>query len=169
MNKQVALSPEEALDRQALRDLVEAYSRCAHRRDSRGQLALFAADPRFVVFMNARDPKPTHELLCREALAPFLDDLNRYAATQYFVGQSTILTLTRERATGEAYTISQHLTIEGGKRRPMIAAFRYGDSFVKEDGTWLFAERNLYVDWVSAAPHNRGWAAAPDDRGPSPR
>ena len=30
----------------------------------------------------------------------------------------------------------------------MIAALRYYDTFVKTDGTWLFAERKLYVDWI---------------------
>ena len=28
------------------------------------------------------------------------------------------------------------------------AALRYADTFVKRDGTWLFAERRLYVDWL---------------------
>ena len=65
-----------------------------------------------------------------------------------FVGQSTILTLTADRGTGEAYRLAHHLTIEGGKRRLMIAALRYYDTFVKVGGAWLFAERLLYVDWV---------------------
>jgi hypothetical protein len=30
----------------------------------------------------------------------------------------------------------------------MIAALRYSDTFVKSDGSWLFAERLLYVDWI---------------------
>jgi hypothetical protein len=84
----------------------------------------------------------------REALAPVFDDLNRYAATMHFVGQSTILTLTGDRATGEAYTLAHHVTVDGGKRSLMIAALRYDDTFVKTDGAWLFAERKLSVDWL---------------------
>ncbi len=30
----------------------------------------------------------------------------------------------------------------------MIAALRYRDTFAKDDGTWRFAERRLYVDWT---------------------
>jgi hypothetical protein len=30
----------------------------------------------------------------------------------------------------------------------MLASLRYNDTFVKVDGTWLFAERLLYVIWV---------------------
>jgi hypothetical protein len=41
-----------------------------------------------------------------------------------------------------------HLTVDGGKRQLIIAAFLYYDIFVKVDGAWLFAERQLYVDWI---------------------
>jgi hypothetical protein len=98
--------------------------------------------------MNAKDPKPSQELNSREALAPVFADLNKYAATMHFVGQSTVLRLTLDRATGEAYCLAHHLTIDGSKRQLMIAALRYYDTFVKQDGAWLFAERLLYVDWI---------------------
>jgi hypothetical protein len=44
--------------------------------------------------------------------------------------------------------MAHHLTVDGTKRTLMIAALRYDDAFVKRDGTWLFAERKLYVDWI---------------------
>ena len=148
MNSHTSISPTEAADRLAIRELIEAYAHCADRREAQQQMALFTADTHFVVYMDARDPKPSQELHSREALAPVFDDLNKYAATQHFVGQSTVLTLTGDRATGEAYTMAHHLTVDGGKRRLMIAALRYDDSFAKIDGAWLFAERKLYVDWI---------------------
>jgi hypothetical protein len=148
MSKHVAISPKEAADRLAIRELVEAYAHCADRRDAKGQMALFTSDTHFVVYMNAKDAKPSQELHSREALAPVFPDLNKYAATMHFVGQSTILALTASRATGESYTLAHHLTIDGGKRSLMIAALRYSDQFVKIDGAWLFAERLLYVDWL---------------------
>ena len=148
MSKHTSISPEEAADRLSIRELVEAYAHCADRRDAEGQMALFTADTHFVVYMDAKDPKPTQELRSRESLAPVFADLNKYAATQHFVGQSTILTLTADHATGEAYTMAHHLTIEGERRRLMIAALRYDDTFVKKDGVWLFSERKLYVDWI---------------------
>ena len=148
MSKHVTISPSEAADRLAIRELVEAYAHCADRRDAKGQMALFTPDTHFVVYMNAKDPTPSQELHTREALAPVFDDLNKYAATMHFVGQSTILTLTNDRATGEAYTLAHHLTVDGAKRRLMIATLRYNDSFVKTNGEWLFSERKLYVDWI---------------------
>src|SRR6201994_576428 len=148
MANHASISPEEAADRLAIRELVEAYAHCADRRDAKGQMALFTVDTHFVVFMDAKDPAPSQELHSREALAPVFDDLNRYAATMHFVGQSTVLTLAGDRATGEAYTLAHHLTVDGGKRRLMIAALRYADTLAKIDNTWRFAERRLYVDWI---------------------
>jgi ketosteroid isomerase-like protein len=148
MSKHVTVSPNEAADRLAIRELVESYARCADRRDAKGQMSLFTADTHFVVYMNAKDPKPSQELHSREALAPVFADLNKYEATTHFVGQSTIFTLTGERATGEAYCLAHHVTVDGGKRRFLLASLRYLDTFVKRDGAWLFAERQLYVDWL---------------------
>jgi hypothetical protein len=66
----------------------------------------------------------------------------------HFVGQSTIFTLNGDRATGEAYCIAHHLTVDSDVRRSMVAYLRYLDTFAKIDGTWLFVERLLYVDWL---------------------
>src|SRR5437588_12941563 len=132
--KHDTISLNEATDRLAIRELIEAYAHCADRRDAKGQMSLFAADTHFVVFMNAKDPKPSQELHSREALAPVFADLNKYAATTHFVGQSTIFTLTSDRGTGEAYCLAHHVTVEGENRRLMVASLRYLDTFVKVDG-----------------------------------
>jgi ketosteroid isomerase-like protein len=148
MSKHISISPDEAADRLAIRELVEAYAHCADRRDAKGQMALFTPDTHFVVFMNAKDPTPSQDLHSREELAPVFADLNQYAATMHFLGQTTILTLTGDRGTGETYCMPNHLTVDGKNRRLMIAALRYTDTFVKTGGEWLFAERKLYVDWI---------------------
>ena len=148
MSKHLTISPNEAADRLAIRELIEAYAHCADRRDGKGQMSLFTADTHFAVYMNAKDSMPSQELHSREALAPVFAELNKYEATTHFVGQSTILTLTEDQGTGEAYCLAHHVTVEGGKRSLMIASLRYLDTFAKIDGAWLFAERRLYVDWI---------------------
>ena len=148
MSKHIAISPTEAADRLAIRELIESYAHCADRRDAAGQMSLFTADTHFVVYMNAKDPTPSQQLYSREALAPVFAELNKYDATTHFVGQSTIFTLTDDRGSGEAYCLAHHVTVDGGKRHLMVASLRYLDTFVKIDGAWLFAERRLYVDWI---------------------
>jgi ketosteroid isomerase-like protein len=147
MNSPPDIAPTELADRQAIRALVDAYARCADRRDADGQKALFTDDTHFVVYMDGEGTDPSQELNGREALTPVFADLNGYDATTHFNGQSTIA-LQGDRATGESYCLAHHLSTEGGERQLMIASLRYRDTFVKRDGTWLFAERKLYVDWT---------------------
>ena len=49
MADHISISAEEAADRLAIRELVDAYAHCADRRDADGQTALFTRDTRFVV------------------------------------------------------------------------------------------------------------------------
>ncbi len=70
----------------------------------RVKMALFTEDTHFVVYMDAKDPKPTQELHGRESLAPVFADLNKYAATMHLLGQSTVLALSNDRATGGRFT-----------------------------------------------------------------
>jgi ketosteroid isomerase-like protein len=147
------VTPSEQANRLAIRELVDAYAHCADRRDADGQKSLFTDDTHFVVYMDGQGSEPTQTLEGREALTPVFDDLNRYQATMHFNGQSTIA-LDGDRATGESYCIAHHVFTDGGQRRLMVAWLRYDDAFVKIEGTWLFAERKLYVDWTETRPLN---------------
>jgi len=152
MTSHATISPLEAADRLAIRELIDAYAYCADRRDAKGQMALFTEDTLFLVFMDATAAEPTQELHGRESLAPVFDDLNQYVATMHFNGQSTIV-LDGDRATGESYCLAHHLKAgQGGQRTMMIASIRYLDELVKQDGQWLFAERRLMVNWTETRP-----------------
>lgn len=152
MTTHTPISPQQAADRLAIRELFDAYAHCADRRDAKGQMALFTADTRFLVYMDATSEQPTQELQGRDSLAPVFDALNAYTATTHFNGQSTVA-LDGDRAIGESYCIAHHLTVAAdGSRTLMIASIRYLDVFVKVDGDWLFAERRLMVDWTDTRP-----------------
>jgi ketosteroid isomerase-like protein len=150
-----ALTPTEAADRLAIRELFDAYAHCADRRDAAGQKALFTDDTVFAVYMDGEGTEATYVLHGREALTPVFDDLNRYETTTHFNGQSTVV-MDGDRATGESYTIAHHLFSEDGNRMIMIAALRYLDTFAKIDGEWYFAERKLVLDWSETRPSNPG-------------
>ena len=135
-------------DRIAIRHLVDQYAYCADTRDAQGQMALFTEDTRFIVFMDAKSSKPTQVINKRADLFPVFDNLNTYRATMHFNGQSTVLDLNDDTATGIAYCIAHHQIIKDGVQTLMIANIKYHDSFVKQNGKWLFAERKLMVDWM---------------------
>ena len=147
MTVPTSISPEEAADRLAIRQLVDAYAHCADRRDAKGQMALFTIDSVFEVYMDSQQAEPTQVFRGRNALAPVFANHNTYQATTHFNGQSTV-EIDGDGAKGESYCIAHHLTVDGAKRTLMIASIRYLDTFIKEDGAWLYAERKLMVDWI---------------------
>ena len=151
MTTTTEITPTEQADRLAIRELFDAYARCADRRDAEEQKSLFTENTHFVVYMNGQRTEPTQVLDGREALTPVFDALNSYQATMHFNGQSTVK-LEGDRATGESHCIAHHLFTEDGERKLMIAWLRYADTFAKVEGSWLFAERNLYVDWTETRP-----------------
>jgi len=148
MSIHTSVTPEEAADRLAIRELVDAYARYADRRDARSQMSLFIADTHFVVHMDAKNPEASQVVTSRDGLAPVFEELKKYEATTHFIGQSTIFTVQGGHAEGETYCLAHHVMLKDGKRRLMVASLRYLDAFVKEDGVWLFAKRRLYVDWM---------------------
>lgn len=116
------------------------------RRDAEGQKALFTKDTHFLVFMGGVGTEPTEELHGSEQLTPVFAALNQYEVTMHFNGQSTV-TLEGDRATGETYCIAHHVFMADGERKIMLPYLRYLDTFVKQGSTWLFAERNLYLEF----------------------
>lgn len=145
------MTPEEAADRLAIRELVDAYAHCADRRDCEGQMALFTEDTRFLVFMDAKASTPSQTILRRADLRPVFEDLRQYEATTHFNGQSTVV-LNGAGATGESYCLAHHIRVEDGRRSIMVASIRYLDTFTKQAGRWLFSERRLMVDWTENRP-----------------
>lgn len=141
------VSPSEVADRLAIRELIEAYAHCADRRDAQGQMALFTLDTHFVVFMDARMTEPSMVLHSRAALASVFAELNKYDVTTHFLGQTTLTSLSPDKASGETYCLAHHVSIENERRHLMVASLRYLDMFTKVDDAWLFADRRIYVDW----------------------
>src|SRR5580700_10033208 len=151
MTVHTEITAAEAADRLAVRELFDAYARCADTRDAEGQKALFTENTHFVVFMNGPGTDPTSELRGREALSPVFADLNRYSATMHFNGQSTVI-VDGNQGTGDSYTIAHHVYTEDGARMIMVAWLRYLDVFTKIDGAWYFAERQLILKWSETRP-----------------
>jgi hypothetical protein len=151
MTSHSTLSPLEAADRLAIRELFDAYASCADRRDAEGQKALFTPDTRFAVCMDGPGSEPSYVLEGREALSPVFDDLNRYEVTMHFNGQSTV-SIDEDEASGDSYTIAHHVFTEGGTRMMMVAWLRYLDTFVKVDAAWYIADRQIILEWSETRP-----------------
>lgn len=137
----------ELADRLAIRELVDAYAHCADRRDAEGQMSLFTGDTEFLVYMDSAASAPSQTISGREGLRPVFENLNTYATTTHFNGQSTVV-LEGSTAYGISYCLAHHVKVEPNGRSLMIASIRYLDRFVKQDSRWFFAQRILMVDWT---------------------
>ena|SRR5258708_4618431 len=140
---------QELEDRIAIRDLIDQYTYCADTRNAQGQMAIFTEDTNFEVYMDEKLPEPTQVVKGRKNLFPVFDDLNQYFSTMHLNGQST-LKLDGDKATGITYCRAYHLKIQEGMQKLMIAGIRYHDTMVKQDGVWLFSERQLKVCWIES-------------------
>jgi uncharacterized protein (TIGR02246 family) len=135
-------------DRAAIRGLVDAWARHADRREPEQQAALFTEDGTVTVYMGEPDSSEAVQVLTgRAELAEAFRALRRYDATTHFNGQHTA-TVDGDRATGETYCLAYHLWTSDGQRTLMIMSIRYLDVFARQDGRWLFAERQLITDWT---------------------
>jgi SnoaL-like domain len=147
----IPMATEEAADRLAIRELIDAYAHFADRRKPDEQAALYDDGGRTLVYSDPAASEPAQVLTGRAEHVEGFGVLSQYAATMHFNGQSSI-TLDGDRATGETYTLAHHLldTDEGGTL--IVLYIRYEDSFIKRDGTWRFAERKLLIDWSDSRP-----------------
>ena len=67
------LTPAEARNRLALRELVDAYAHCADRRDAEGQKALFTDDTVVAVYVDGEGSEPAYVLHGRAERSLILD------------------------------------------------------------------------------------------------
>lgn len=141
-------TPQELSDRIAIRELVDAYSHHADRREPARQAALFTKNAHLATYSG--DPattSPDVELNGRTELQNAFESLKNHTATTHLNGQSTI-DVDGDRATGETYCLAHHLSEQEGERTLMVMAIRYVDVFVRVEDTWQFDDRALIIDWV---------------------
>ena len=135
-------------DRLALRDLVQKYARAVDRRDADLLDSLFCDDAEMLIFQDPASTEPTSAIRGRHELARITKVVTRYVSTTHFIGNH-LVDLTGDTATGETYCLAYHLYDgDGGERRMLVWSIRYRDRYVRGDGGWRFAQRQLIVDWT---------------------
>lgn len=133
-------------DRVALRDLVEAYARCADRVDGDGLAALFM--PEGVLRIVNRGSEATPRVRTgREEIATAIKGLDRYVATFHMVGNHYV-TVDGDTGTGEAYCIAHHIIGDSGEQVDHVMMIRYQDQYMRQPDGWKLAVRELRVDWT---------------------
>ena len=138
MAKQPAVS---IADETALLQLAYRYAQAVDRRDADALVSVFTEDGIIA--------RPGSVWQGHEKLRGIIVRLNTmYGATLHTVRNQTT-TIDGDGAEGETYCVAMHiLKTDDGKRTRMDMGIRYQDRFVRQDGIWRFAKRELLVDWV---------------------
>jgi hypothetical protein len=118
MAANLSLSPEEARDRIAIRQVIDQYAHCADRRLLEEQMSLFTDKTNFLVYMQGEGTSPSQVVEKREDLRPVFEFLRGFTHTTHFNGQSTIdIGPDGRTASGETYCIAYHLSDKDGHRQ----------------------------------------------------
>jgi len=132
------------LEKQAIAELVYAYSRAVDRHDFVLLRSLYAAD----------GIDDHGGLYCGPAdgFVAWLKTAMKGVETSHAVHNHTIA-VTGETAEGEAYvTAYNRIPVAQGGFDEFIQGLRYIDSYVKEGVQWRFARRTVVVDWAQLRP-----------------
>ncbi len=129
------------LDEQAILRLAHLYAQAVDCGNAEDLVALFTEHgviDRSGNVWRGRD--------AMRGIAGRLEEL--YASTLHTVRNQTV-EIDGDTAEGETYSVAMHLKRpENGTQTRIDWGIRYQDRFVREDGSWLFAKRELIVDWV---------------------
>jgi uncharacterized protein (TIGR02246 family) len=141
MAGQPAVSAGTIADEQALLHLANRYAQAVDRRDPVALVSLFTADGII--------ERPGSVWQGHEKLRGIIARLNTLYASTFHTVRNQTVTIDGATAEGETYSVAMHMMPSGnGTPKRMDMGIRYQDRFVRENGAWLFASRQLIVDWV---------------------
>lgn len=135
---------KELEDRALLKELVDAISILADKKDVHSQVQLFSEDAISETFaggMSVLKLKGRKEM--EDAFGDFLKD---FETVYHFNGQQ-IVTVNGDNATGMCYCLVTLIGIEDGKKMKTTIGVIYQDDFVRENNSWLIAKRIGNFDW----------------------
>lgn len=131
---------ERLADEAELRRSAELYARGADRRDK----ALWAS----IVTADCIIEAPGIRLEGREQIVAALDIMAQlYIATQHRVHNQTV-SITGDSASGETYSVAEHLSLIDGRKNLLTWAIRCQDRWRREQRQWRFTQRTLLIDWT---------------------
>ncbi|ACU63117.1 nuclear transport factor 2 family protein [Chitinophaga pinensis] len=135
---------QELADRIALKELVDKVSILADRKDVHAQVQLFTENGISETFAG---DTAILKLKGRKAMEEaFADLLKDYETVYHFNGQQQ-LTIDGDEATGICYCLVTLIGIENDKRIKTDIGAVYHDRFIRENNSWLIAQRIGYFNW----------------------
>ena len=129
-------------DKQAVSELAYRYARGCDTQDPAIFAAIFTEDGVIV--------SPHGTISGRDQIVDIVPRMlgEMYLRCMHFVG-NILVEIEGDAATGETYCFAHHLTADGeGQATDYVMAIKYSDTYRRVDGTWLFARRELALQWT---------------------
>jgi uncharacterized protein (TIGR02246 family) len=141
MARQPAVSGGTIADEQALLHLANRYAQAVDHRDAEALVSAFTEDGII--------ERPGSVWQGHEKLRGIIARLNTLYGSTFHTVRNQTAVIDGDTAQAETYCVAMHiLNSTDGERMRMDMGIRYQDSFVRQDGVWRFARRELIVDWV---------------------
>ncbi|WP_330291275.1 nuclear transport factor 2 family protein [Streptomyces sp. NBC_00576] len=134
-------------DRMDLRQLVDTYAYALDRRTAELFASLFDEGGELVLVRPAGSGRAPLVLDGRDGWARALAVLEPCRVTTHFVGNH-LVRLAGDSATGETYCLAHEIYPADGPDRMRVRSIRYRDTYRRTNGSWLFARRELTIDWT---------------------
>ncbi|WP_405813910.1 nuclear transport factor 2 family protein [Streptomyces sp. NBC_01390] len=134
-------------DRMELRQLVDTYAHALDRRMTELFASLFGEGGELVLMRPPGSRRAPWVLDGRDGWAKALAVLEPCRVTTHFVGNH-LVRLAGDSATGETYCLAHEIYPADGADRIRVRSIRYHDSYRRTNGSWLFARRELTIDWT---------------------
>ena len=138
-------------EKRELRELVERYAQAVDRADAAAVAALFTDDGVLELWMDPAVDAPTGERRGRAAIAAALGSLTQYDATHHAIS-SHVSQVHGIHATGETLCTAHHVHRTSGRHSDRVHYIRYLDTYARPGADWLFAKREVRVQWTSVLP-----------------
>ena len=137
-------------DRLTLREIVEAYARCADRRTFAALAELFTSDGVLAGYNGQPgEGEPTFVRTGRGQIERAMSGLLKYEVTSHLLGLQSVAfdADDLDAASAETYCLAHHVYTDE-VRLDRVMSIRYLDRYRRLAGVWLIAERRLAIDWV---------------------
>jgi hypothetical protein len=138
------VAPQEIQDRLAIREVIELYSMSVTRRDWESLAGCFTAEARWHTSVG-------HDFRSRQRIR---EGIRAIAEGMEFLVQMShgvvITQLAAERA--KATVVINEVGKYGGNKGGLFALGVYYDSLVKEDGRWMFEDRDFRAHYIDLSP-----------------
>lgn len=141
------VNADDIVDIASLRRLVDEYALAVDGRDATGFADLFEDDGVLAVY-EAGEDVPSIEYAGRVRLEEVVQLIAAFDATMHVMANH-VVDIDGDEATGRVYALCHHLQEQDGKGEDTLMLLHYRDRYVRRDGRWRIARRDVLRQWTA--------------------